>query len=150
MRFFGYGELPLVLLALLQREPRNGYELMGELARLFGPKYIPSAGSVYPALAALEAETLTEAVGDELPKRYKVTKLGAAALEERRHKIAEIERRTDVHLRPNSWVDAELNQFVRSVRSAQGQADPAAVKRALVRARRQIEDLASKRKEETK
>jgi DNA-binding PadR family transcriptional regulator len=148
LRFFGYGELPLVLLALLQREPLNGYELMGELGRLFGPTYVPSAGSVYPALTALEAEELIDAVGDELPKRYNVTKPGAEALEDRRHKLAEIERRTSVHLRPNSWLDAELNQFVQSVRSAQGQADPAAVKKVLVRAQRQIEDLVNKRREE--
>ena len=148
MRFFGYGELPLVLLALLQREPLNGYELMGELARLFGPTYVPSAGSVYPALTALEAEELVDSVGDELPKRYNVTKLGAQALEDRRHKLAEIERRTGVHLRPNSWVDAELNQFVQSVRSAQGQADPAAVKKVLARAHKQIEGLIGKGKRE--
>ena len=44
-RFFRYGELPLVLLALIEQEPLNGYELMGELERLFGPAYQPSAGA---------------------------------------------------------------------------------------------------------
>ena len=93
-RFFRYGELPLVLLALIEQEPLNGYELMGELERLFGPAYQPSAGSVYPALQRLEAEDLITPTGDEVPKRYVLTKIGNASIADRRHKLAEIERRT--------------------------------------------------------
>ncbi len=51
--FFRYGELPLVLLALLRQSSMNGYEMLGELGKLFSPGYAPSPGSVYPAISAL-------------------------------------------------------------------------------------------------
>ncbi len=47
-RFFRYGELHLVVLSLLARRPMHGYELMGELSRLFGPAYRPSSGQRVP------------------------------------------------------------------------------------------------------
>ena len=141
MRFFNYGELPLVLLALLEREELNGYELMGELERLFGPAYVPSAGSVYPALSALEMEELVAAVGSEVPKRYAVTKPGAQALLDRRHKLAEIERRTGAFLRPQNEVERELDRLVRSVRVASGRVDPDSVLKVLKRADRQVRSL---------
>ena len=58
MGFFRYGELPLVLLALLQQRPMNGYEMLSELGRLFSPGYAPSPGSVYPAISALRRSGL--------------------------------------------------------------------------------------------
>ena len=143
-RFFQYGELPLVLLALLEREPLNGYELMGELERLFGPAYVPSAGSVYPALSAIEKERLVKAVGNEVPKRYDLTKTGKAALVERQHKLAEIERRTGAFLRPTGAVDRELDALVASVRAARNRAEPTAVVKVLQRAQKQIDLLADK------
>lgn len=140
-RFFRYGELPLVLLALLERESLNGYELMGELERLFAPSYQPSAGSVYPALSALEAEGLIEPVGDELPKRYIVSETGIEALVERRHKLAEIERRTGAFLRPQNVVEAELDRLVHAVRTASGRVDPEAITKVLRRADKQVRAL---------
>jgi DNA-binding PadR family transcriptional regulator len=141
VRFFRYGELPLVLLALLASEPLNGYELMGELDRLFGPAYVPSAGSVYPALTALEAEELVEPVGDEVPKRYELSKTGREALVTRRHKLAEIERRTGAFLRAEGTVDAEVDRVVALVRRARGRVDPDAVRKVLNRTERQLEAL---------
>ena len=140
-RFFRYGELPLVLLALLERESLNGYELMGELERLFAPAYQPSAGSVYPALSALEAERLIEPVGDEVPKRYIVSETGIEALLERRYKLAEIERRTGAFLLPRGDVDRELDSLVQSVRAASGRVDPEAVTKVLKRADKQVRAL---------
>jgi DNA-binding PadR family transcriptional regulator len=105
MRFFRYGELPLVLLALLEREALNGYELMGELNRHFSPRYVASAGSVYPALNAPEAEGLIEALGDETPKRFKLARAGTKALTQRRYKLSEVERRTDVFVSRTDAID---------------------------------------------
>lgn len=140
-RFFRYGELPLVLLALIEQEPLNGYELMGELERLFGPAYQPSAGSVYPALSALEAEQLIVPTGDEVPKRYVVTKTGDASLEERRYKLTEIERRTGSFLRPRDGVEADLGRLVQSVKEASGRVDPDAITKVLKRADKQVRSL---------
>ena len=148
MRFFRYGELPLVLLALLEREPLNGYELMGELDRLFGPAYVPSAGSVYPALSALEVEGLVDPVGDETPKRYGVTRTGKEALVSRRHKLAEIERRTGAFLRDEGSIDADVDRVVSLVRRARGHADPAALRKVLERTQQQLEGLLKERGDE--
>jgi DNA-binding PadR family transcriptional regulator len=141
VRFFRYGELPLVLLALLGRASLNGYELMGELERLFGPAYVPSAGSVYPALSALEVEELIEPVGDEVPKRYEVTITGAQALRDRHYKLTEIERRTGAFLRPQSEVDRAAERLNQSVRSATGVVDPDDIAKVLRRADKQIQTL---------
>jgi DNA-binding PadR family transcriptional regulator len=140
-RFFRYGELPLVLLTLLERESLNGYELMGELERLFAPDYQPSAGSVYPALTALEAEELIEPVGDEVPKRYIVSETGIEALIDRRYKLAEIERRTGAFLVPRNDVERELDSLVQAVRASSGRADPEAVVKVLKRADKQVRAL---------
>jgi DNA-binding PadR family transcriptional regulator len=148
LRFFRYGELPLVLLALLEREPLNGYELMGELDRLFGPTYVPSAGSVYPALNALETEELIVAIGDEIPKRYDVARTGKQALVERRHKLAEIERRTGAFLRHEGSIDADVDRVVALVRRARGRADPVALRKVLERTQEQLTALLKERGDE--
>ena len=80
MGFFRYGELPLVLLALLQQRPMNGYEMLGELGRLFSPGYAPSPGSVYPAVSALSQSGLIGAEGGNGKKRYQLTPAGEEAL----------------------------------------------------------------------
>ena len=75
-RFFRHGELPLVVLAMLADRPMHGYELMSELSRLFGPRYRPSPGSVYPALEALEAEHLLEGETEAGRNTYRATEAG--------------------------------------------------------------------------
>src|SRR2546421_11662001 len=82
-RFFRHGELPLVLLALLDDRPMHGYELMSELARLFGPAYRPSPGTVYPAVEALEAEGLVDGETHDGRTTYRTTEAGAQAPAER-------------------------------------------------------------------
>ena len=66
-RFFRHGELPLVVLALLEREPMHGYQVLGELTRRFGDVYVPSAGSVYPAIRALRDDGLVGATSATRP-----------------------------------------------------------------------------------
>ena len=141
MRFFRFGELPLVLLALLDREPLNGYELMGSLDELFSPQYTASAGSVYPALNALEAESLIQPVGDEVPKRYKLTRTGAKALIERRPKLAALERRTGTYINGDDAVEGALARLAGAARSVKARTDPTALERILQRATRQILEL---------
>jgi DNA-binding PadR family transcriptional regulator len=110
-RFFRYGELPLVLLALLDREPVSGYELMAELDRLFGPDYRPSPGSVYPALKALAAEDLVAIEADGGAATYRPTAAGRAVLTDRRDDLAAIEHRTGRRLLGGDAVDAALAQL---------------------------------------
>src|SRR5882724_7541 len=98
-RFFRHGELPLVLLTLLSDRPMHGYEVMSELARLFGPRYKPSPGSVYPAVEALEAEGLIDGHTQDGRKTYRATTTGNQAVAKRADALAALEVRTGTRVR---------------------------------------------------
>ena len=49
-----FGELRLVILALVAEKPRYGYEIIKELGERVGGEYSPSPGVVYPTLTMLE------------------------------------------------------------------------------------------------
>jgi DNA-binding PadR family transcriptional regulator len=128
-RFFGHGELALVVLSLLGTKPRQRYELMSELGRLFAPSYSPSPGSVYPAIDALEAEGLIRVRGSDEPPVYHLTRTGRAALVARADALAAVELRTGVRLSQRSELDAVLNRFAARVRAVDP--DPEALEEAL-------------------
>ncbi len=54
--------LELAILGLLKEQPRHGYELKKHLAEVTGPFARVSFGSLYPALARLEAQGAVRAV----------------------------------------------------------------------------------------
>jgi DNA-binding PadR family transcriptional regulator len=76
---FRHGALRLYLLKLLDQQPRHGYEVISLLEDRFMGLYAPSAGTVYPRLARLEADGL---VGHEVSDGRKVYALTAAGREE--------------------------------------------------------------------
>jgi DNA-binding PadR family transcriptional regulator len=137
---FRPGELPLVLLALLANAPMNGYDLLAELGRLFGPGYKPSPGSVYPAIQALLGEKLIRS-DKAARKAYEVTATGIAALERRAEMLAAIEVRTGARLRETGELQPVLDRFVARMQEHAGKVDPAAVEAVLERAAGQIESL---------
>ncbi|MDQ0468659.1 PadR family transcriptional regulator [Labrys wisconsinensis] len=53
-RLFDYGELRLLLLAMIAERPRHGYELIKAIEERFGGSYVPSPGVIYPTLAWLD------------------------------------------------------------------------------------------------
>ena len=55
---FGRGDLRLVLLALIEQEPRHGYDLIKVMEERSAGHYSPSPGVIYPALAMLADEGL--------------------------------------------------------------------------------------------
>jgi DNA-binding PadR family transcriptional regulator len=68
------GDVRAAALALLAEEPRNGYQLIQEIAERSGGVWQPSPGSVYPALQQLEDEGLIQAETPEGGrKRYALT-----------------------------------------------------------------------------
>ncbi|MBW8816033.1 MAG: helix-turn-helix transcriptional regulator [Caulobacterales bacterium] len=84
-RFFDHGDLRFVILALLEEQPRHGYELIKELEERTGGAYRPSAGVIYPTLALLEDEGLIrQAGGDTGRKLFEVTDTGKAELDKNR------------------------------------------------------------------
>lgn len=86
---FGHGVLRLYLLVLLEEEPRHGYELIREMEDRFMGLYTPSAGTVYPRLAALEEEGLV--AHDEVDGRkvYRLTDAGRRELDAKRSEVEE-------------------------------------------------------------
>jgi DNA-binding PadR family transcriptional regulator len=139
-RFFRSGELPLVLLALLDERPKHGYELMLDLQERFGPAYQASPGSIYPALNALEAERLI--VGDAQGDRrvYRLSHDGRDALSRRRPGLEQLEQRTGTRL-TNPSAESALARFAARVRPLVAHVDVDDLERVLDDAAEQIERL---------
>ncbi len=80
-RLFDYGELRLLVLALLAEQPAHGYELIKGIEERFGGSYSPSPGVIYPTLSWLEDSGYTQVEASEgARKRHSVTEEGAAFL----------------------------------------------------------------------
>ena len=139
--FFRYGELPLVLLALLRQRSMSGYEMLGELGRLFSPGYAPSPGSVYPAISALTRSGLIGAEDDSAKRRYELTPAGGEALAMRQGELSAIEARCGVYLHDRSAVEAELGRLETAVIAVSSRVEPAALIRVLRSATSRVEAL---------
>ncbi|PWJ08750.1 PadR family transcriptional regulator [Streptomyces sp. NWU49] len=88
---FAHGRLRLYLLKLLDEAPRHGYEVIRLLEERFQGLYAPSAGTVYPRLAKLEAEGLVTHTSEGGRKVYSITEAGRAELADRRGELADLE-----------------------------------------------------------
>jgi DNA-binding PadR family transcriptional regulator len=84
-RMFESGELRLVVLLLIESEPRHGYDLIREIETRTGGAYAPSPGVIYPTLTMLEDlghAAPREAEGAK--KLYGITEAGSLFLAENR------------------------------------------------------------------
>ncbi|WP_129294220.1 PadR family transcriptional regulator [Streptomyces lydicus] len=88
---FAHGRLRLYLLKLLDEAPRHGYEIIRLLEERFQGLYAPSAGTVYPRLAKLEAEGLVTHATEGGRKVYSITDAGRAELADRGGELADLE-----------------------------------------------------------
>ncbi|MFF4262936.1 helix-turn-helix transcriptional regulator [Streptomyces virginiae] len=88
---FAHGRLRLYLLKLLDEAPRHGYEVIRLLEERFQGLYAPSAGTVYPRLAKLEAEGLVTHATEGGRKVYSITDAGRAELADRGGELADLE-----------------------------------------------------------
>ncbi|ANZ16319.1 PadR-like family transcriptional regulator [Streptomyces noursei ATCC 11455] len=88
---FAHGRLRLYLLKLLDEAPRHGYEIIRLLEERFQGLYAPSAGTVYPRLAKLEAEGLVNHTTEGGRKVYTITDAGRAELADRGGELADLE-----------------------------------------------------------
>lgn len=84
-RLLEHGDLRFVVLALIEEQPRYGYEVIKELESRTGGAYRPSPGVVYPTLSLLEDEGFVRPVaGEGGRKRFEITDEGRQALEANR------------------------------------------------------------------
>ncbi|MEV5577421.1 helix-turn-helix transcriptional regulator [Streptomyces parvus] len=88
---FAHGRLRLYLLKLLDEAPRHGYEIIRLLEERFQGLYAPSAGTVYPRLAKLEAEGLVTHATEGGRKVYSITEAGREELAGRSGELADLE-----------------------------------------------------------
>lgn len=94
-RFFGLGEVRLAVLSLIAENPRNGYQLIKELASRLGYLYRASSGTVYPVLKQLEKEGLVEGHQAEGRNLYRPTRKGRALLGSEADAVAQIWARAE-------------------------------------------------------
>ena len=113
-RMFGPGDLRLVLLALIEQEPRHGYDLIKAIETAFGGGYAPSPGVVYPNLALLSDEGLIAGVEAGGKQVFSVTEAGKVWLDENR-----------------AAVDGVMQRMALAARLISGEQTPDVVKEAL-------------------
>ncbi|CDZ28107.1 PadR family transcriptional regulator [Neorhizobium galegae] len=89
-RFLVQGDLRLLVLALIEKEPRHGYEIIKHIEDLTYGFYAPSPGVVYPTLTYLDEAGYVVAEADGNKKRYAITEEGRKYLDENRSFAATI------------------------------------------------------------
>jgi DNA-binding PadR family transcriptional regulator len=83
----GRGDVRAAVLLLLESEPMHGYELIQQIQDKSGGVWVPSPGSIYPALAQLEDEGLIAFERVEGRKTATLTDTGKAYVEEHRAEL---------------------------------------------------------------
>ncbi len=105
-RLFDGGELRLVMLLLLEAEPRHGYDLIREIETRTGGAYAPSPGVVYPTLTLFEETGLAEARASEGAKKlFAITPAGVAHLDANRAEAEAALARLDALRREDEALD---------------------------------------------
>ncbi|MFB7366838.1 PadR family transcriptional regulator [Streptomyces hydrogenans] len=158
---FAHGRLRLYLLKLLDEAPRHGYEVIRLLEERFQGLYAPSAGTVYPRLAKLEAEGLVTHTSEGGRKVYSITDAGRAELAGRDAELDALEReirdsvselaaeiREDVRGAAGR-VRSEMRAAASRTRAAEG-GSFAEVKEELRKAKREWKEQARQAKEEAR
>jgi DNA-binding PadR family transcriptional regulator len=109
-RMFGHGDLKLLLLALIEQQPRHGYELIRIIEDMFHGQYSPSPGAIYPTLTMLEelghAEVTNEQGGRKL---YAITAAGRTYLDENREAVDAVTARTEHSARMAAKMASPMN-----------------------------------------
>lgn len=146
-RFFRHGELPLVILSLLERKPMHSYQLLVELQYLFGDDYEPSTGTVYPAVTALKEQRLIYSKQGS-PTVYTLTELGRNVLKGRQDLLAELELRTGARILANGSIDIALDRFAAKVRSLAKELEVDTIQETLSRAEEELARRANRPKGE--
>ncbi|WP_036330247.1 PadR family transcriptional regulator [Microbispora sp. ATCC PTA-5024] len=76
------GDVRAAILALLAEEPRNGYQIIQEIAERSQGGWKPSPGAVYPALQQLTDEGLVRSEESDGRKTFQLTDAGRAYLQD--------------------------------------------------------------------
>jgi DNA-binding PadR family transcriptional regulator len=94
-RMLAHGDLRLLALALIDEQPRHGYEIIKVLEDKTEGWYSPSPGVVYPTLTWLEEVGYVTAQADGAKRLYTITTDGRAHLEQNRDFIDAVLKRLE-------------------------------------------------------
>jgi len=84
------GDVRSAILSLLSQHSYHGYGIIGAIARHTDGAWRPSPGSVYPALAALQAEGLISTTDDGNRTEFELTDAGKAYVAEHPEEMAQV------------------------------------------------------------
>ena len=138
-RFFGHGELRLVILDILTRDASHGYELIKAIETLTQGNYTPSPGVVYPTLDFLQDQELITISDEEGGrKQIAITAQGQQWLDENREHLEHIHERIKARcvgfeLRKNPQMKRALENFkaVLDLRVNHGDTSDAQIKKII-------------------
>lgn len=138
-RFFGHGELRLVLLSILKDNASHGYELIKAIESLTQGNYTPSPGVIYPSLDLLQDQGLiTVQEEDGGRKRIAITVEGTRTLEKNRDQLEQILARIKARmvgheLRKNPQMKRAIDNFkaVLDLKVNQGEVSDAQLKQII-------------------
>jgi len=116
-RFFGHGELRLVILDLLTRNASHGYELIKDIESMTQGNYTPSPGVIYPTLDFLQDQGfITFREEENGRKQIAITVAGQRWLDENLEQLENIQARIKARcvgfqLRKNPQMKRALDNF---------------------------------------
>src|SRR5690606_13588446 len=97
------GDVRAAILALLAEEPRNGYQIIQEIAERSQGGWKPSPGAVYPALQQLTDEGLVRAEETDGRKIFHLTEAGRAYVAEHPDEVREPWAEMTPRLDESAW-----------------------------------------------
>ena len=128
-RMIGHGDLRLLLLALLEPQPRHGYELIQLVGEIFHGQYQPSPGALYPSLSGLQDEGLVAVRRQGARRLHALTAAGRDYIDTHAHLLAQARLRTEASARALAKaglpapVRSGMGALKRALASHQGQWD---------------------------
>jgi DNA-binding PadR family transcriptional regulator len=157
-RFFERGVIKYIILDLIKKQPRHGYDIIQELEGRFHGMYNPSAGTVYPILQLLEDQGFVTIDQKDGKKIYSITQSGEEYLAEHQDDLEKMEHLrerlgtfgTDMHDLRNEFRDT-MKLVMHNARQGAFN-DPETVeelKAALAHFRSEVEAIFAKSKKET-
>jgi DNA-binding PadR family transcriptional regulator len=138
-RFFGHGDLRLVILDILTRNASHGYELIKAIENMTQGNYTPSPGVIYPTLDYLQDQTYITITEEENGrKRIAITAAGQQWVDENQEQLAQIQARIKARsvgfqLRKNPQMKRALDNFkaVLDLKVNQGELSDAQLKQII-------------------
>ena len=113
-RMVADGDMRLIVLALIERAPRHGYDIIKEIEDLTGGFYSPSPGVIYPTLTYLEEVGHAASTAEGNKKVYSITDSGRGFLDENREGVDAIikglEKFSAKMAQFRDWWDRDLSQ----------------------------------------